>query len=453
MLRAYQNAWRWHPDQEAPNQLFVISAGLCILLIPIGLSLGFYNQDFAIYTGVALAGLIGLTFVFSVRSYFIFVLPLALVYHHVYVQVAAIILFALSYSAEMLHNNDVKIRIPHFLLLSIIIVTGIIGVYNAVDTGRARFMFQFVIIAPMIVFMILMNLKPGLKEMKAFILTVSTLGATFGWLSLIFWVQTGISRNVMGWVLSTQNQAACFFGILLPLALVALLDAEELFERVIRGLIFTGLLAGILTSQTRAILLSSIVAMGYISFHDKRAMRIMLPVLLVAIIALPTLILTRFSMLFGGGAEVDWSTVGRIQIWLSSLEFIPDYWLFGMGIESFRFLYPANFPISVVRAEHPHNIYLRWLFEQGIFGLTAYIILIFGTLWRAHKAISKKFNSTLREHSRLLMAINASITALLVAGLVDAYMTDRRVLIVIWTLFAFQILLTHQITTHSEIDE
>ncbi len=80
-------------------------------------------------------------------------------------------------------------------------------------------------------------------------------------------------------------------------------------------------------------------------------------------------------------------------IWRSAIDIVADHPLTGVGMGNFGHVCPEPQygPINAGAfgyprcAPHPHNIYLEWLVETGIVGLTGFVVamvLVLGVLWR-----------------------------------------------------------------------
>jgi len=71
-------------------------------------------------------------------------------------------------------------------------------------------------------------------------------------------------------------------------------------------------------------------------------------------------------------------------IWSSAINITKDYPLFGVGLNNFREVCPdAKYGPEVAQSgysrcgTHPHNIYLQWLVETGIVGLSGFMAAMF----------------------------------------------------------------------------
>lgn len=63
---------------------------------------------------------------------------------------------------------------------------------------------------------------------------------------------------------------------------------------------------------------------------------------------------------------------GRLEIWLNSLQLIPDNLLVGTGLDNFAFAYSQICDTPIDKA---HNVYLQILITNGIFAFLTYLLL------------------------------------------------------------------------------
>jgi len=264
-------------------------------------------------------------------------------------------------------------------------------------------------------------------------------------LSFIRYLETGHPRVILFWGRTQQNAGAALLSMFVPFVLIAMIDSAGKKKMWFYLSLLIGLIGGVLVSQTRGVLFSIILTIIYISWRDRRVLKVMIPIFTIGLVALPTLVLYRMLMLFGVGAEVDWSSVGRVQIWWNSMRMMPDYFWFGMGFDSFRQIYIARFPIAFIEAVHAHNIILRWIFEYGVFGMVAMVLLISRIWIKAHRSLIASVHKEWTENSRLLLTLNASVLTIIISGMVDCFLTDNKIILVTWLFMAYQIVLSKRI--------
>lgn len=83
---------------------------------------------------------------------------------------------------------------------------------------------------------------------------------------------------------------------------------------------------------------------------------------------------------------------GRIELWSTALKTIPNHPWFGTGISTFI---PAlleagyNLPINGLSVFHPHNAYLQFLLDGGVFGFLLMLIFLLGSTWWSWRLIRR----------------------------------------------------------------
>jgi len=455
LLEPYRQLWVTDESESvedrAPSRFITITLLAICIVLPITIGLVPYNPMITLTALAIVIAITGLALFYNIRVFIVFIVPFVyFISGHYSLTLVAVLLF-ISFLGLRLRSGDISFRIPFPLIVALILLAGLNGLSRAVRFDIGRYFLLNTILIPLFIFLIIYNLRLSTKEIRMSMIIICSLAAIIGWVSLGVNLQSDFSRQIVGWDYGTQNRGAAFLGLLFPYSLVALIDSRKERSLLLWLWIFLGILAGILATQTRAILLAIFVAAIYISWRDRRAIKVLLPVLIVAIIAVPALIITRMSMLFGQGMEVDWSSVGRVQMWLNGITFIPKYFLFGMGIDTFHSIYVTKFPFVFLRAEHVHNIYLRWLFDYGIFGLMGFSLFIFGCLRRGHRILRsiniRELDSSgnvkgWNNESRCILGLIAGLICLIVAGLTDCYLRDIRVSLLFWTMLSYLLVLS-----------
>lgn len=127
----------------------------------------------------------------------------------------------------------------------------------------------------------------------------------------------------------------------------------------------------------------------------------------------------------------DPSLLGRLLLWKYAIDVFRDNWLFGVGLENFRFVkqfygYPA--PSAYAVRFNSHSLFLELLADLGITGTTCFLWLVGGALVRVDRIIKKSASS---EHRWLAVGLNAGLIAFVAHGLFDC---------IIWQHGAFMLL-------------
>lgn len=438
----------WNPDGRASLNSF---AGWLLLLFvtvfPLTVGLLFYDPK-PLLIGLTLIGMVvGSIYFANIRLFLIWVVPFAyLIIRDMSVSILVILSF-IAFIVNRISTGKLTIQVPYPVTMAILILFGMYGgLVLAVDSSLGRYAMLHSLFFPMILFIVFYNVKPTIGEIRNFILVACLFTAILSWGTLAQYLLGGDARTVFGW--STVNRMAGFLSLVIPYSMLMVLKTTNIKWRLAWIWIFLGLCSGLLVTQTRAIMLSSFIVMFYLGIKDRRAWQVMSLLVVVAVIFARELFLSRLAMTVGMGEVPDWSSIGRLEIWLNSLQMLPDYYLFGMGIESFRFIYPVTFPNAFLKPEHAHNIYLRWLFEYGLFGTLAYGAILIRTTLKGHFAVMKdRVKGMFEDEAIVLTGINAGIISLLLGGMVDTYIAVPTTATLVWIYVAFQLNISRKMSS------
>ncbi len=425
-----------------PNSGISIGVLSISIALPVLLSMIVYSPAVSLITLAVVISVVGLIFFFDVRNFSIYIFPLIFLYTDHRLIFGLVVLFTVSFMAERLQSGILTFNIAYPVVLSLLVLAGLIGIARAYEAAEAQYLFRVNLAFPILIFLIIYNLAPSNRTIEKTMRVIISIAGLVGWISLARYFVVGYTRVIVGWV--SFNPAGCFFGMVLPFAIMCILYEKNYGRKIGYWIVLLGIFAGIFVTQSRAAYLTSLITMGFFAWKDRQVFKVMMPVFIAGLLILPSLILYRLLMTFGVGAAPDWSSVGRVQIWLNSLELLRQYWLMGMGIDSYRFVYPTNFPSSIVRAEHPHNVYLRWWFEYGLMGISAYAYIMAASFGRAFMRVRVMKKETWNKDDRLLLSLNIGFLASLVASMVDSPFHHPQVAIVFWMFMAYQIILVRR---------
>ncbi len=460
MISRYKNLWQPDGSDELMQPTLLKnrlsrSVVLILLLLAIGFSLSvgvLFIDPTALILSFSLIGLIvgGILFT-NVALFITWMFP----FTYLIVRDKSVLLLAalsaFSFLVHRLRSGNISFIVPYPLAIFVLIITGYIGATLAIDKGLGNYGLIHSLLLMIVIFIIYYNVDLSTDQIKTFMLLICLITALLGWGTLVKYLVIGQEREVFGW--STMNRMAGFMGLIIPYSLLMMLKSSSIKLRIIWLWILLGLLSALLVTQTRAIMLSSFLVVFYIGIKDRRAWIVMVSLVFVALLVAPSLFLSRLSMTVGKGEIPDWSSVGRLQIWMNSLQFIPQYFWFGMGIDSFRVLYEINFPNAFIKAIHVHNNYIYWLFSYGIFGMIANMWIMFGSLWWGHRAVIRtRYSDKWKEESLVLTGLNAGIISIMVASMVDTYISVPTIGALFWTILALQLKLSRRMTDEQMTD-
>jgi O-antigen ligase len=161
-------------------------------------------------------------------------------------------------------------------------------------------------------------------------------------------------------------------ALVLPLAIVtiAALTTRWASLQLLAFCAAAAMVVAIVVSGSREAVVGVVVVFAYYLWRSKYRTRLLLPMILVAVAAVPfaaTLLIRFQNSVSSGGAE-------RTSIWAVGLEAVKHYALFGSGIGTFSIVYD-RFYLAVPQSNTfgwsapPHNVALQFLVELGIIGL------------------------------------------------------------------------------------
>jgi O-antigen ligase len=117
------------------------------------------------------------------------------------------------------------------------------------------------------------------------------------------------------------------------------------------------------------------------------------------------------SLQVGG---VSFNGTGRSKIWNVLFTTIGDDWMFGKGVSASEAIIDATIP----NIGQPHNDYLRFWYDQGVVGLSLWLIFILGYVYRTVGNLQRSIRNRSPDYPYHLAAL-LSLTAVLFSMLTD----------------------------------
>lgn len=81
----------------------------------------------------------------------------------------------------------------------------------------------------------------------------------------------------------------------------------------------------------------------------------------------------------------------RIQFWKGAAKLIGEQPLFGTGVLSFKYLYPKYQPTFGANWDHPHNLFLKFGVENGIFAMFFFALFLVSVAAMMLRFLRKRF--------------------------------------------------------------
>lgn len=178
--------------------------------------------------------------------------------------------------------------------------------------------------------------------------------------------------------------------------------------------------------------LGGLVIYGFSALNRAQKKKMILGTLLVFIIFIITALPTKkFQDLF----EFQERSSGhaRLEIWQTSWLIFKEHPILGIGLNDFEYHYRENlprvaFPPLEWLVAQPHNLYLALLTQTGILGFLAFLWIIIKFI----KSTFQQSNQILTTYYLLL----ASMSAILIHGLVDTPYFKNDLSIIFWIITA-----------------
>lgn len=162
-----------------------------------------------------------------------------------------------------------------------------------------------------------------------------------------------------------------------------------------------------------AMMIASRIAVRHVRLTAMVAVLLLLAILVAAIYIGVDAVLVRYENL----SQEHASEEGRIALWRDAWKMIAEYPVFGRGLGTFRWMYPAYETVRPdTPAQYAHNDYIQALAEVGIIGLSL-LIWAFGAVWQT--AIRNIRNTTDPLVRGIGIGTIGALTAIALQELVD----------------------------------
>lgn len=209
-----------------------------------------------------------------------------------------------------------------------------------------------------------------------------------------------------------------------------LLDSKEFRQRVILVCLLAVLLAGLVYSKSRGGWLGFGIAFLYVLLRTKSVrMAVLSAALLTALLSVDFFrsgLISRAQ----DTTLTDPSLLGRLTLWSWAWKTARIHWLFGVGMENYRFFkHTIGFPghRALGSVYNAHNIYLELLADLGVVGLLSYVWANVSVFLRLDRTVCRRD----LPGRGLAIGLNAALITYAIHGLWDC---------LTWTLGGFVIL-------------
>jgi len=256
------------------------------------------------------------------------------------------------------------------------------------------------------------------------------------------WQDADMFSDITGRVVSTlenPNVLAEYLILIIPFVIVSLFFAKQATTRMPYAIYMICTVVCLVYTWSRGSWLGFMIAAAILFIIiNKKAIVVYLGTLVLvpfAPLVLSDTIIQRFTSI---GNITDSSTSYRVSIWTASLNMIRHYIIegIGVGIESFKLVYPGFALAGIEGAPHSHSLYLQVCVENGIAGLAVLIFIIFFFAQYCFTAI-KKANE---KYIKLLAAAGmCAVFGFLLNGFTDFVWYNYRVYLMFWITVAITV--------------
>jgi O-antigen ligase len=195
------------------------------------------------------------------------------------------------------------------------------------------------------------------------------------------WIGWGATAGARpGWVTGDANYFALCALLCMPLGLLMALQRRPLWERLFCWSCFAITLLAFTLAGSRGGFLGLLVSFAVVAWHSRHRVRLFtigLLVLGVLVIGAPTSPLTR--LLDPGRPDLESTRVRMALLW-AGLSMFEQHMLTGIGVGNFKGLV-GTYAIHGEQLHNvAHNTYLEVAAELGVFGLIAFLAIIFASI-------------------------------------------------------------------------
>jgi len=249
------------------------------------------------------------------------------------------------------------------------------------------------------------------------------------------WQDSDMFSDITGRVVSTlenPNVLAEYLILIIPFVIVSLFIERQIKTRMpyiiytvftVMCLVYTwsrgSWLGFIAASLILFIILNKKVIAAYFGIA------ILVP---LSPLVLSETIVQRFTSI---GNITDSSTSYRVSIWTASLNMIKNHLIegIGVGIESFKLVYPEFALAGIEGAPHSHSLYLQVCAESGVIGLIVLVFIIFFFMQYCFSAIKKANEKYVKLYTAAGMC---AVFGFLLNGFTDFVWYNYRVYLMFW---------------------
>ena len=216
-----------------------------------------------------------------------------------------------------------------------------------------------------------------------FLLSIFAIIQKAAWNGKLYWFRELAGGSNPFGPFMNRNHFAGFTGMIIPPAMGLALDAKRIERALFFIFLSLVMTLALFYSLSRGGIMSfsaSVLVLSFLSAKGKYGgRRLIYIILFLAGLGLFFLNL-GISPVIERFARDGVSDSGRFLIWEGSLAAFRDFWPFGTGCGTFRFIFPVYNPGMQAECLYAHNDYLQALVETGVAGGLFLLLFIISLL-------------------------------------------------------------------------
>lgn len=231
-----------------------------------------------------------------------------------------------------------------------------------------------------------------------------------------------------------SNDFGAYIIFVLPVTFCFLCSSLKNRQRALLVLNFLLGAYCLFRTSSRSAWLGLLIGLIVYLFFYKRKLSVVVPLAIVLFVMFLPHGFDRIKSLFASEHNTVWE---RTQLWKGTWDMVKVHPFFGFGINTFSQYFHLFKPKDYPDLRYAHNSYLQMWSEIGVFGLLAYLGLIFTVLVKTLRGMREKLKSGIYGFI-LLGAITGYIAFIIQSGL-DTNLFSLVLTTLFWVMTAYLI--------------
>ena len=214
-----------------------------------------------------------------------------------------------------------------------------------------------------------------------FVLAFFALAQKALWNGKLYWLREISDKGNPFGPFVNKNHFAGWMAMVAPLSFSVLLLSRSHDRRLLYGFFALVMSVALFFSLSRSGILSFLagaLTLGCITFWITPSKKRLLPVFAFLAALLACLLYLGANPIIQRFAQADLTQNERFKVWQASIIAFRDFPVFGSGLGTYQYLFPAYKPLGIrMFYQHAHNDYVEMLVELGLLGVSLLIPFLF----------------------------------------------------------------------------